>query len=586
MIFSKSRAGFTLIELLVVIGILAVLAAIAIPSVAGLIDRANKSSDTTNANEMTNAIERFTSEYELVKQDIASGTFNEDDLDSVQGRVFNTFSISERRQIMHLETDDGFNSYGLNNKSNYPVNEKTVKKVITNYIKTSSTTFIPKQSDCSYFYSPELGRVIIAETGTASVDLNTIAQLEENTAVAGVPEGETVQWIDISMNERLIASGMPITNENVALDKNTYTILRQDVLGYMEFESLSGGLFVEGTDTYIKIDVNGEKVDATWLNLIKGNYLQITNGGLANGPKASQMTGEIVIPKEISSVLDQAWDSGNAFLENSGVTSVILEEGVTRIGNNSFRGTSVQKIHIPSTVSYIGVNLFYNNKQPLKTITIHPDNPYFTVDDGVLYTIDHRELIKYPSLREGSSYTLHENTKKIRKAAFANITQPLAITFNDALTTVEAQAFDYSPGITSVYINKNCNSIGWAAFRTCRGATFTIDSANTSYKVYDNAIYTYDGETVIAVGNQTDNVLTIAKGTKTINCIYTNIFDTLIIPKSITLIGASSMTPNVKNIWYEGTEAEFQNIEIGTDNTTNVTLNTVTSAQKTFNYSY
>ena len=83
----KSRKGFTLIELLVVIGILAVLAAIAIPSVAGLIDRANVSADNTNANEMTNAIERFTSEYELYCQDIASGTLSINDLDSAQGRV-------------------------------------------------------------------------------------------------------------------------------------------------------------------------------------------------------------------------------------------------------------------------------------------------------------------------------------------------------------------------------------------------------------------------------------------------------------------------------------------------------------------
>ena len=168
----SSKKGFTLIELLVVIGILAVLAAIAIPSVAGLIDRANVSADKTNANEMTNALERFTSEYELYCQDISSGTIasgQTSGFDSAQGRVYNVTKVTSRTQIGVLEnsvpasTDTSITAR-IDRDTKYATDIATMKAIVQNYTKTSSSTFEPKQSDCHFYYSPECGLVVCLET--------------------------------------------------------------------------------------------------------------------------------------------------------------------------------------------------------------------------------------------------------------------------------------------------------------------------------------------------------------------------------------------------------------------------------------
>ena len=176
-----SKKGFTLIELLVVIGILAVLAAIAIPSVAGLIDRANVSADATNANEMTNALERFTSEYELYLQDIASGRLNVNDLDSAQGRVYNVTGVTARvtpatddmdLEALEKDANAGATTTGkaVYRDTKYAVNAETMKAIVENYMKTSSSTFTPKQSDCHFYYSPQCGLVVCLETEKVKAD--------------------------------------------------------------------------------------------------------------------------------------------------------------------------------------------------------------------------------------------------------------------------------------------------------------------------------------------------------------------------------------------------------------------------------
>lgn len=150
------------------------------------------------------------------------------------------------------------------------------------------------------------------------------------------------------------------------------------------------------------------------------------------------------------------------------ITKIIINKGVTSIGNRAFLGiTSLKEVEIADSVANIGEAAFANCTS-LETIDI-PDS-VTSIGDWAFEGCSSLEFIELPKGLTKLNYALFDGCSNLR-----------TVIIPDSVTTVDHWVFNNCTSLTNVAIPKNVTTVGSGMFSGCESLkTITIPASLTS----------------------------------------------------------------------------------------------------------
>ena len=154
---------------------------------------------------------------------------------------------------------------------------------------------------------------------------------------------------------------------------------------------------------------------------------------------------------------------GNGYYNNpmaniKNVKSVVIENGVTSIGDRAFRGcSSLTRIEIPSSVTSIESEAF---RYCSKLTSIEIPSSVMSIGDSA-----------FSSCNGLTSVIIQEGVKSIGNSAFSGCSKLTSIEIPSSVTSIENYAFESCSSLTSIEIPNSVTSIGNSAFSNCSSLT-------------------------------------------------------------------------------------------------------------------
>ena len=171
------------------------------------------------------------------------------------------------------------------------------------------------------------------------------------------------------------------------------------------------------------------------------------------------------------------------FQNCTAMTSFTFPEGVQALGGVFFEGCknlteiTLSKSFTPEMLYSLDTSNYTNcifgsatNYAPVnvENIYVHPDNPYFVSDNGILYSADKSIIYFFPSAKDPTGFTIPDTVTQIAHFAFVGF-KGSSLKLPAGLTSIGDHAFQNSK-LTSITIPSKVESIGNYAFRNLLAA--------------------------------------------------------------------------------------------------------------------
>ena len=144
-----------------------------------------------------------------------------------------------------------------------------------------------------------------------------------------------------------------------------------------------------------------------------------------------------------------------AFEYCSNLVSIKIPNTITSIGDYAFdECSSLISIEIPESVTSIAVPAF-SSCNSLTSINVSEKNKKYLSDNGVLYTKNITELIKYPAGKKEKEYEISNSVKNIEIGAFNSCSNLTTIEIPNSVTNIETHAFSYCNSLININVSEN-----------------------------------------------------------------------------------------------------------------------------------